>query len=126
MREDPVDPFSVTFDDFEEYDKTKPPLIFPGVYAFLKKGASGKLLKVYIGESKNIPQRIKQHKRKKWYEEDLEIRVLWAGDDEVRLITETVMILKERPLENKAIKLGLAKKTGRVYPINFVRASGKG
>lgn len=115
--QDPSDPFAVTRDDFIELDKEKPPFLFPGVYMFLKRGKA-----VYIGESGDIPRRLKEHRRKKWYEANLEVRVLWCTDDQVRLITETIMILRERPRENRAIKIGLTK-TGRVYGLNFLRSS---
>jgi hypothetical protein len=112
---DPADPFAVTRDDFISFDISKPPLIFPGVYIFLKKGAP-----VYIGESADIPRRLREHRRKKWFEEGLETRVLWCADAEVRLIVETIMIFRERPAQNRAIKLGCAR--GRIYPINFLPA----
>lgn len=115
--QDPDDPFSVTRDSFVAFNTEKPPLLFPGVYMFLKKGKA-----VYIGESGNIPCRLKQHRRKKWHEKDLEVRVLWCEDDETRLVVETVMILRERPRANRAIKLGLTM-AGRVYALNFLRAS---
>ena len=115
--DDPKDPFVVTRDDFSKMDMKKPPLLFPGVYLFLKKGKP-----VYIGESGDIPRRFKEHKRKKWFEEGLDFKVLWCNNSEVRLLTETIMILRERPRENRAIKIGLSK-AGKLYAINFLRAS---
>jgi len=114
--EDPVDPLAVTLDDFSDFDIEKPPLLFPGVYVFLH----GKK-RVYIGESGDVPRRLKEHRRKKWFSEKLKIKVLWCSDEQARLMAETVMILRERPRENKAIKIGLSK-AGRIYPINFLRA----
>lgn len=116
MPADPVDPFAVTLDAFIPYPAT-PPLLYPGLYVFLKDGKP-----VYIGESGDIPRRLKEHRRKKWYEEGLEVRILWCNDDQIRLVTETVMILRERPRHNRAIKIGLSV-AGRVYGLNFLRSS---
>ena len=113
--EDPSDPFTVTRADFSDLDMEKPPLLYPGVYIFLKNGKP-----IYVGESGDIPRRFKEHKRKKWYEDKLVFKVLWCSDEQTRLVTETVMILRERPRHNRAIKIGLSK-AGRIYPINFVR-----
>jgi excinuclease UvrABC nuclease subunit len=113
-RKDPADPLLVMISDFEEFKPAA--FIFPGVYVFRdKKGHF-----VYIGESKNIPQRLKQHKKKKWFSEELDVTVLWCADAEARLTAETAMILRYRPRENKAIKIGLSK-TGGLYPLNFLR-----
>jgi hypothetical protein len=114
---DPEDPFSVTRESFVPFNADKPPLLYPGVYIFLKKDKA-----VYVGESGNIPRRLKEHRRKKWFEEGLEIRILWCADDQVRLVAETVMILRERPRFNRVIKIGLTQ-TGRVYGLNFLRSS---
>ena len=115
--QDPEDPFSVTRDSFVPFNADKPPLLYPGVYIFLKNSKA-----VYIGESGDIPRRIKEHRRKKWHEEGLEVRILWCADAQTRLVTETVMILRERPRHNRAIKLGLTQ-AGRVYGLNFLRSS---
>jgi excinuclease UvrABC nuclease subunit len=113
-RSDPVDPLLVTDEDFEELPGGA--FVFPGVYTF----SDSKGHFVYIGESKNIPSRLKQHRKKKWFSEELTVEVLWCSDNETRLVAETAMILRYRPRENKAIKIGLSK-SGGLYPLNFLR-----
>ena len=101
--------------DFEAFDKTSTPFTFPGVYAYLRKGRP-----VYIGQSQHIPTRMREHRGKKWFEEDLEIRVLWCQDEEVRFLTETIMILRERPRWNRGVKVGMTT-SGRLYELHFKR-----
>jgi len=104
----------VTSDDFEEL---KPGcLMFPGVYTFQDEDGDY----VYIGESKNVVMRLKQHAKKKWYSKKHAVKVLWVQDDEARLVAETAMILRHRPRANRAIKIGLAK-DGHLFSIQFLR-----
>lgn len=86
----------------------------PGVYLFrTSKGCA-----IYVGQSGDVFQRYRQHRRKKWFAEDLEFWALEIEGQSDRLVAETVLILRERPLQNRAVKLGL-RKDGSVYPLDW-------
>lgn len=101
--------------DFVDFDPDNaPPLGFPGIYRF--RGADDSFL--YIGESRDVCRRYKEHHRKPWFSEVARCEVCAVIDDELRLFLETIEILRFRPRFNRAIKLGLSKH-GRIYALNW-------
>lgn len=108
---------SVTRADFVPLESVKIGTFqeLPGLYIFLNAAGHA----VYIGESGHVPRRIQQHRKKPWFSEELKV-VFWPCEDpEDRLMAETVMIFRERPRANRAIKIGLAK-DGRLIPLQFI------
>jgi hypothetical protein len=110
----------LTLDDLEPLPERTRALYFPGVYVILpRKPDSVKCL--YVGQSADVFQRLTTHRRtRKWFTEDCEVRAIRLESLESRLLAETGLILRLRPTENRAIKIGLTK-AGRLFEIQFIR-----
>lgn len=92
---------------------------YPGLYIF--RDADG--TPIYIGQSKNIPQRLKEHKRRaRWYPKVSSVTVLLEVDPSARLCAEAVLQLRYRPRYCRAIKLALSN-DGTLHEIQFVRGT---
>lgn len=95
---------------------------YPGLYIF--RNATGAA--IYIGQSQNVPQRLKEHKRRaRWYPKVSSVKVLLEVDPSTRLCAEAVLQLRYRPRYCRAIKLSLAN-DGTLHEIQFVRGVSKG
>ena len=89
---------------------------FPGLYAL--RGPAGEFL--YVGQSKNVPDRIRDHRRKKtWFQEDTQVSVLPWRNPDTRLAAEAVLQLKYRPRYCQAIKLRIGK-DGALTEVQFI------
>ena len=120
MEHSEFDLFSgVTLERFEERVLEDKWPSFPGLYAFENEAGET----IYVGQSKGVRSRILAHRREKsWWPEVKKIHTFeMYGDVECRLIAETGLILRLRPLYNKTIKIGIAN-DGHLYELNFVRA----
>lgn len=89
-----------------------PPIGVPGVYRF-RDAEDGFL---YVGESGDVCRRYKEHRRKPWFKDAVRFEVCGVIDPELRLLVETMEILRFRPRHNRALKLGLDKQ-GRIYSL---------
>ncbi len=106
-----------TFVDFDP--SNAPPLGLPGVYRF--RDADDNIL--YIGESGDVVRRYKEHGRpksrsKRWFKDAVRCEVCAVLDPSLRLFVETIEILRHRPGNNKAMKLGLSAQ-GELYALNW-------
>ncbi len=111
-----LDPFELELDDLTSPDDIESSF-YPGVYALLD--VDGKPL--YVGQSGDIPQRLREHRKtKRWYEKVDRVLVLLAPDLQDRLLAETVLQLKYRPRHCRAIKLGF-NKDGTLTELQFLR-----
>jgi hypothetical protein len=111
--------YSPDFDDFgplEPHDAPFKAFSFAGVYAFFDKDGNC----LYVGQSVSVPTRIRAHRKKPWYSKVVTRRVLRLKTDDDRLTREAVLILSNRPSNNRAIKIAL-RKDGGLYEIQFVR-----
>lgn len=114
-----LDPFAASLTDFTPFREEDKKTLLPGLYAFF--GESGDVL--YVGESSDVPRRITEHRRKKkWWPEVREIRVLRWENPSDRLIVETVVQLREFPKYCRAIKLGLSPNSKTVHSLQFIRS----
>jgi excinuclease UvrABC nuclease subunit len=112
-----VNPFAEDLlDSFVSPDSINFPF-YPGLYAFF----NGAGTPIYIGQSKNVPQRLKEHRRKPWYKFVESSRVLTFADESERLCAEAVLQLRHRPRFCRAIKLGLAN-DGTLRELQFLRS----
>ncbi len=90
---------------------------YPGLYIF--RNTAG--VPIYIGQSQNIPQRLKEHARRaRWYHKNHSVKVLLEVDPSTRLCAEAVLQLRYRPRYCRAIKLSMAH-DGTLHEIQFVR-----
>lgn len=112
---DPFDPSLL--EQFKSPDDINFPF-YPGLYAcFNDAGAP-----IYIGQSGNVPERLKAHRRKKWWKFVSEVRVLPMTDKDTILCAEAVLQLRHRPRYCRAIKLQLCN-DGSLVEIQFLRSS---
>jgi excinuclease UvrABC nuclease subunit len=94
--------------------KTLDPLA-GGVYAFCNEAGDP----VYIGQSGLIQQRIKAHAKKAWRKQATSVVWYPVAGAEDRLVLETLLILRYRPRNNRAVKIGI-RADGSIYEIQFV------
>lgn len=115
--------YSPEFDDFEpeepvdsSFGKRK---TFPGIYALFSE--TGECL--YVGQSVSVPARLRAHTKKPWWPNVATRRTLELESEEGRLIRETILVLKQKPCHNRAIKLG-KRKDDQWYEMQFLRFAG--
>lgn len=90
---------------------------YPGLYACINEYGSP----IYIGQSGNVPQRLKAHRRKRWWKFVNEVRVLPMTNKDQILCAEAVLQLRHRPRYCRTIKLCLCA-DGHLQEIQFLRA----
>jgi excinuclease UvrABC nuclease subunit len=85
------------------------------VYAFCNEAGDP----IYVGQSALLTQRLKQHTKKPWYKNVASVVAYPVAKAEDRLVLETLIILRYRPRNNRAIKIGI-RADGSIYEIQFV------
>lgn len=113
-----IDPFDPDLlDSFVDPDSIAFPF-YPGLYVC--RNGSG--VPIYIGQSKNVPARLKEHRRKKWWPKVDSVAVCPEAHEDARLCAEAVLQLRTRPRFCRAIKLQLCN-DGHLCEIQFIRGS---
>ena len=112
--ENPFDPSLISMDWFVSGASLPGPW-FPGLYAF--HAPSGECL--YVGQSKNVPDRIRDHRRLKPWAQKADVSVLPWRDQDTRLAAEAVLQLKYRPRWCQAVKLRIGK-DGKLTEVQFI------
>lgn len=93
------------------------PLPFPGLYACFDKTDTP----IYIGQSGHVQERLKEHRRKKWWPSVTHIRALPMANKDQILCAEAVLQLRYRPRYCRAIKLQICN-DGSLVEIQFIRS----
>ena len=110
-------PFDPNLMDWFVSGDSLPGRWFPGIYAFRRPDGSF----LYVGQSKNVPDRIRDHRRERtWAQEaDTTVWVLPWRDPDSRLAAEAVLQLRYRPRHCQAIKLRIGK-DGGLTEVSFI------
>ena len=108
-----------TLDAFDDIDTL--PAFFSGVYALLDEAGDP----IYVGQSKDVPGRVRTHKRtKKWKSAICSVCAVRIVDPDLRLVVETLLFLRYRPRHNRAIKLS-KRIDGTLHEVQFLRFTPK-
>lgn len=110
-----MDIYNLSLEDFRPF----PEIAAPGVYVYLNKDGDP----IYVGQSGDVVARARAHARKKWADQIVEKRFVPIADVSLRLIAETVLLLRLFPRHNRAIKLGLSWKERRVRELQFLKST---
>ena len=109
-------PFDPSLLDWFVSGDSLPGRWFSGLYAM--RDPNGNFL--YIGQSRNVPDRIRDHRRERpWFREDTQVSVLPWRDPDTRLAAEAVLQLRYRPRWCQAIKLRIGK-DGGLTEVSFI------
>jgi predicted GIY-YIG superfamily endonuclease len=101
--------------------KSNPLDFYPGLYALFD--AEGQCL--YIGQSKDVPARLKRHRRERpWFKDVDESKTVTfqLSGAEDRLHLEALLQLYHRPRHCRAIKIGI-RNDGKIYEMQFLRSA---
>jgi hypothetical protein len=119
--------FSLTLDDLSPLPPREKKIFAAGVYVILPHDPESVNPvyigpdPVYVGQSGDVYQRLTAHKRtKRWFPKDACVLFYDAPKLDDRLVLETCLILRYRPRQNRAIKIGLSAE-GRLFEIQFIR-----
>jgi excinuclease UvrABC nuclease subunit len=110
----------LAFADLSEFDDLDTlPTLLSGVYIIINDAGQP----IYVGQSGDVQGRIRTHKRKRvWKDEIGTVLVKRLADADSRLVLETLLFMKYRPLHNRAVKLS-KRKDGSLFEIQFLRGS---
>lgn len=116
-----IDPFDPALADSFINPSTITFPFYPGLYIFRDTAGAP----IYIGQSGNVPQRLKEHARRApWHKHVASVSILMEAHLSTRLCAEAVLQLRYRPRFCRAIKLGL-RKDGTLHELQFLRSSSK-